>query len=182
MHLAVFGSASVGSDDPVFDEAVALGRAIAEAGWPVATGGYGGLMEAVSKGAAAAGGQVVGVTAPELFPDRAGPNPWVSEESPAASLTDRIGRLIDDAGAVIALPGAVGTGAELLVAWHDAQIRRSAGRGARPILAVGAGWAGLVRTFESLSPAGTGLVSTAPSVTEAIPWVVRLDPLPEVRA
>ncbi|MEX1279983.1 MAG: LOG family protein [Acidimicrobiia bacterium] len=174
MQVAVFGSSSVDDDDPRWAEARRLGAAIAAAGHTLATGGYGGYMAAVSHGAVEAGTRVVGVTAPTLFPSREGPNEWVTDERPASSLAERVGTLIDGSGAVIALPGAVGTLAELLVAWHGAQIDRAHGRPAREILAVGDEWQALVAGLEASHPTARGLVSTVASIDEAIRWLAEL--------
>lgn len=174
MQVAVFGSSSVDEDDARWSDARRLGAAIAAAGHTLATGGYGGFMAAVSRGAAEAGGRVVGVTAPELFPSRSGPNEWVTEERPAGSLAQRVGALLDDSGAAIALPGAVGTLAELLIAWHSAQIDRAHDRPARRILAVGDEWQALVADLEASHPGAAGLVSTVASIDEAIRWLAEL--------
>ena len=68
--VAVFGSSQTIPDSADWRDAVHVGRRLAEAGLEVITGGYGGTMEAASLGASEAGGRVVGVTAPVLFPDR----------------------------------------------------------------------------------------------------------------
>jgi uncharacterized protein (TIGR00725 family) len=174
MQVAVFGSSSVPDDDARWSDARRLGAAIAAAGHTLATGGYGGFMAAVSRGAAEAGGRVVGVTAPDLFPHRSGPNEWVAEERPAASLADRVGLLLADSGAVIALPGAVGTLAELLVAWHEGQVDRARGRTGRPILAVGVEWQAVVTGLEASHAEARGVVSTVASIDEAIRWLADL--------
>ncbi|MGH9167487.1 MAG: LOG family protein, partial [Acidimicrobiia bacterium] len=102
--VAVFGSSSAEPGAPDYEDARRLGRLLAEAGVAVATGGYGGLMEAVSSGAHQAGGRVIGVTVPTVFPDRPAANPFVGEERRAESLTERIHQLTDLAEAAIALP------------------------------------------------------------------------------
>ena len=61
--VSVFGgSAPKPGSAPSYAEAQALGAALAQAGWTVATGGYSGVMEAASRGACEAGGHVIGVT------------------------------------------------------------------------------------------------------------------------
>ena len=56
--IAVFGSSRRDEDSPFWAEAYELGRVLATAGYAVLSGGYGGSMGAVSRGAAECGGQV----------------------------------------------------------------------------------------------------------------------------
>jgi len=58
--IAVFGSARIASDHPTYAQAEAMGKALAEAGFAVITGGGPGIMEAANKGAHDAGGFSIG--------------------------------------------------------------------------------------------------------------------------
>ena len=58
--FTIFGSARVKDDDPVYADARAVGRRIAEEGFAVVTGGGPGVMEAANRGAREAGGVSVG--------------------------------------------------------------------------------------------------------------------------
>ena len=62
--VSVYGSARIQPDHPAYKEAEQVGMLLASAGYTVQTGGYGGVMEAASKGAAQAGGHVIGVSVP----------------------------------------------------------------------------------------------------------------------
>ena len=55
--ISVFGSSRVNPGDEDYEAAVAVGAALAQAGYAVMTGGYSGIMEAASKGANEAGGR-----------------------------------------------------------------------------------------------------------------------------
>ncbi|MFT3971660.1 MAG: TIGR00730 family Rossman fold protein [Micropruina sp.] len=59
--IGVFGSARTPKDSPVWQAGVEIGRGLAGAGFCAITGGGPGIMEAVNKGAAQAGGTSVGL-------------------------------------------------------------------------------------------------------------------------
>jgi hypothetical protein len=142
--IAVFGSSASKPGSPEYEDGMRCGRLLAEAGLAVATGGYFGLMEAVCRGAAEAGGPTIGVTAPAVFPDRSGANEWVQHELIADDLANRIALLNNLADGCIALPGSIGTLAELVVAWNLAFVAPFAGTRFGPIATVGPTWLELV--------------------------------------
>ncbi len=166
--VAVFGASSPVSGEPIYDDGILCGRLLAEAGFAVATGGYAGLMEAVSLGASEAGGRVIGVTVPDVFPDRPGGNAHLTEETRTASLLERIHEMVDLSVASIALPGSLGTATELLVAWNLAYVARFTGVVPKPVIAVGEQWRRLVPLLtEELGTDGS-LVSIVDTVDEAV--------------
>lgn len=60
-QVAVIGAGGAAEDSPTWALAEEVGRRLAEAGVIVVCGGGGGVMAAVSRGAASAGGEVIGV-------------------------------------------------------------------------------------------------------------------------
>ena len=114
--VTVFGSSrpNEGADD--YEEARTLGRALAKHGFSVCTGGYGGVMEAVSRGAKEAGGKTYGVTAD--FFTNAKLNPWIDEEVRMKTWEERLFELIRRADAFVACKGGTGTLVELAVVWE----------------------------------------------------------------
>jgi uncharacterized protein (TIGR00730 family) len=145
MKVAVFGGANARPEDIEYAQAVKLGANLAHAGHVVMTGGYIGMMEAASKGAAEAGGHVIGVTCDEIESFRPmKPNQWVKEEWRYVTLTDRMINLINRCDAAIALPGGVGTLAEISVLWNQVLIHAIP---PKPMILIGEGWK---RIFECL--------------------------------
>lgn len=113
--ITVFGSSRPREGDPQYTRAQELGRALAGRGFTVCTGGYGGVMEAVSRGAKQAGGQTVGITA-EFFGAQA--NAWIDEVVCVKTWKERLFALIERAAGYAACPGGTGTLVELSVVWE----------------------------------------------------------------
>ena len=145
MIITIFGGSQPSTGDAAYEEAYQLGAALAKAGHTVCTGGYVGTMEAASKGAAQAGGHVVGITCREIEswrPIKA--NRWITEEWSYATLSERLTALIKRSDAAIALPGGIGTLAEILMAWNHLAIQAIT---PRPLILVGEAWRTTLTAF-----------------------------------
>ena len=169
--VAIFGSAQIEPGSPAWTDAEMAGSLCAAQGYHVMTGGYGGAMEAASKGAARAGGHVIGVTTPELFTTRSGANRYVSREIKAKTLAERIGILTDLADGVIVLPGSIGTAAELVIAWNLNHIARRNGGIRLPTVAVGKEWNELWSLFTGRLGAYSDDIHVADSAGDAVTWI-----------
>lgn len=167
---AVFGGSAARPGDPAYQEGEALGRLLAGQGFTVATGGYIGLMEAVSKGAAQGGGAVIGATCDQIERWRGvRPNRWVERQVRYATLRERLYGLIEMADVLIALPGGVGTLSELSVAWSLLQTQEI---DLRPLILVGATWRQMINLLADapggfLRPGDVGLLAFARDIHEA---------------
>lgn len=170
--VAVFGSSQTEPGSVEWEEAHRAGARLASEGFTVITGGYGGTMEAVSRGAAEAGGHVIGVTAPILFPQRSEANPYVQEVIEASSLANRIDIMMQRSSATLALPGSIGTAAELLISWNTNHILRRAGAVRRISVAVGPGWRALARALVDMTGAFEDDIKWADTVDEGVEWIV----------
>ncbi len=166
--IAVFGASRTQPGDRYYEEARLCGRLLAESGYRVATGGYAGAMEAVSMGAREADGEVLGITAPDVFPDRSAANPYLTHEQAEPSLTSRIGSLVEQTDGAIALWGSLGTATELIVAWNVSYVAQFSTVTRKPLIAVGEPWASLIPHLESTLSTDAGLVTLADNVRIAI--------------
>jgi len=175
--IAVFGASRSAPGDETYEDGVICGRLLAENGYGVVTGGYGGLMEAVSKGASEAGGYVLGVTAPAVFRDRAGANGFVSEERRAEHLLERIHQLTDISAGAIVLPGSLGTLTELGVAWNLAFVTRFSGEEPKPLVTVGATWQRLINDLGSQLATDTELVRCVATADQAVEVIKQAVPV-----
>jgi len=141
--ITVFGSARTPPDDAVYQCAERLGTWLGRAGVPVLTGGGPGIMEAVNRGAAEAGGVSVGLNI-EL-PYEQTPNPHLTHQLHFHHFSSRKLMLTRYSRGFVVFPGGFGTAdelLELLVAFHtDRGVRRPM------VLVDRAFWSGLLAWF-----------------------------------
>ena len=137
--VSVFGTGRANEGDRIYTLAYDVGKALAEAGFTIANGGYGGTMLASARGAAEAGGQVIGVTC-SAFKSKA--NQYVSREIVTSSLDQRLDKLVELGSAYVVLNGGTGTLLELATVWE----LKNKGflDPAKPIILVGSFWQPLV--------------------------------------
>lgn len=114
-RITVFGGSRCGPDTAEYKEALKLGRLLVEAGFDVCTGGYSGIMEAISRGAHEARGFVIGVTMEQF---QSAPNPYLKKIEPSADFYARLQILIRESVGYIALRGGMGTVTEISLVWN----------------------------------------------------------------
>ena len=177
--VTVFGSGRPREEDAHYAQAQELGAALASEGFTVCTGGYAGVMEAVSRGAKEAGGRTIAITAAH-FQSRV--NRWVDEEVRVKTWQDRLFELIERGHGYVACPGGTGTLVELAVVWEMANKGVMA---VKPLVVLGDFWQPVidrVREVETGHPshwgeAGEPLIHAAPSVDHAAAYLAeRLAP------
>ncbi len=165
--IGVFGSGTVTPEDPLYEQAELLGKAIAEAGWVVLNGGYGGIMEAVSKGATAADGTVIGVTTPWL--KKRQPNPYLSREITAPTYLQRLERLVLSADAAVVFPG--GSGTMLEIAALLTLVERRFLDEERPIVFFSDSWRPWLQLLQD-----QGIIATVPPRMQFVNTIDRIIP------
>ena len=112
-RVCVFGSyKDLGKKEK--EDVVKLGKLLAEGGCDVVSGGFGGTMEDISKGAKNGGGKTIGVT---FYKGKKillrGANKYIDEEIETENLFERISVMMKISDAFIVLPGGTGTLLEL---------------------------------------------------------------------
>ncbi len=132
--VTVFGSSRPQRGDADYKEAQTLGTVLAQRGFAVCTGGYGGVMEAASRGAKDAGGKTYGVTA-EFFNRNV--NEWVDVEVRKKTWQERLFGLIELGDGFVACKGGTGTLVELAVVWE--MLNKSV-LAAKPLVVLGDFW------------------------------------------
>jgi uncharacterized protein (TIGR00730 family) len=138
--VTVFGTGRAVAGDVNFALAEQVGRVLAQAGFTIANGGYGGTMLAAAKGAAEIGGKIIGVTCSAFKGSRA--NQYITREIVTASLDERLDMLIKLGQAYVVLPGGTGTLLELSMVWELKN--KGFFTADKPIILVGGFWKSLV--------------------------------------
>ena len=173
--VSVFGSARTPADDPEYDAARQIGRAIAEAGYAVITGGGPGAMEAANRGACEVGGKSVGLGIELPFEQRL--NDWVDIGINFRYFFARKTMFVKYAQAFVIMPGGFGTLDELFEALTLVQTRKVT---RFPVILFGAEyWAGLLDWIRStvlpsgkIGAADLDLIHVTSSVAEVVRLIV----------
>jgi uncharacterized protein (TIGR00730 family) len=162
--VTIFGTGRAKLGNTAYTLAYDLGKLLAGADFTIANGGYGGTMIAVAKGAAEAGGNVIGVTCSAFGPGKA--NEYVTREIVTESLDERLDTLIKLGQAYLVLPGGTGTLLELAKVWE----LKNKGflETDKPIILVGGFWKPLVKLVTIDDPDSSRYIRLANEPKQAI--------------
>jgi uncharacterized protein (TIGR00725 family) len=172
--ITAFGSSRPREGEADYEEARLLGHALAEKGFAVCSGGYGGVMAGVSRGAKEAGGETIGVTAD--FFKKAKVNAWIDVEVRKKTWQARLFELIRRGDGFVACKGGTGTLVEVAVVWE--MLNKSVME-SKPFVALGDFWRPIlerVREVEAVHGAPWGeangrLVHVAATAEEAAEYL-----------
>lgn len=164
-RITVFGGSRCTAEADEYREGLKLGRLLVEAGFDVCSGGYAGIMEAVSLGAHEAGGHVIGITMDQFT---SAPNPYLKTIVPSKDFYARLERLILDSDGYIAMRGGMGTMTEIALVWNKLQTRVMP---QKPLILVGDCWRQVVeacRLHLVVSEADLSHLSFTDTVEDAV--------------
>lgn len=146
-RVAIFGSARIKKNDPVYKEVFSLARFLGERGIDVVTGGGAGLMEAANaghkKGSLKTGAKSIGLNI--KLPREQKPNKHLDIKKEYSKFTSRLQTFMELSDAVIVAPGGVGTLLEMMYSWQLVQVGHVA---PKPIILMGNMWRGLLVWLE----------------------------------
>jgi uncharacterized protein (TIGR00730 family) len=144
-RIALFGSADIDKQHPLYQEAFKVARYLAYNGKVVVNGGGPGVMAAATEGAESAGGETLAVTFyPTDMPNfegRFGENK-VDKEIKTANYIERMFELMYHADAFICFEGGTGTLSEWATAWLLAHLYYG---NHKPLILYGEFWYELMR-------------------------------------
>jgi len=147
--ITVFGSSRPEAGDPAYEEARALGQALARSGLAVCSGGYSGVMEAVSRGAKEAGGRTYGVTT-DFFSRPV--NAWIDVELRKRTWEERLFSLVQKGDGFVACRGGTGTLLELALVW---EMQNKAMISRKPLVVLGEFWRPVLDRIRGVEPEGS---------------------------
>lgn len=167
--VTIFGTGRAQRDDATYALAMEMGRLLAQAGFTIANGGYGGTMLAAAKGATEAGGQVIGVTCSAFKSSKA--NEYVTREMVTASLDERLDTLIRLGRAYVVLPGGTGTLLELAKVWE----LKNKGflKPDKPIILLGGFWEPVIELVASDDPDSGRYVKLVDEPGKAVEIIIK---------
>jgi uncharacterized protein (TIGR00730 family) len=166
--VTIFGTSRAVADDAIFTLAMETGRLLAQAGFTIANGGYGGTMLAAAKGAAEAGGEIIGVTCSAFKSSKA--NKYVTREIVTGSLEERLDTLVKLGQVYIILPGGTGTLLELAKVWE----LKNKGflNSDKPIILLGGFWKPLVELIATDDADSSSYVKLADKPKQAVEMII----------
>jgi len=166
--ITVFGSAKPTEGEEQYKTAYLLGRLLAENGFNVCTGGFNGIMEAVSKSVRESNKEAIGVTVKDWGKS---PNKYLTKEIKCDTLFDRIKKLIEMGDGFIILQGGTGTLLELASVW---ELSNKGMMDHKPIACYSSMWQGIVSIMNlQMEKEGrdTGLVKVFESIGEIVEYL-----------
>jgi len=139
---SISGSSTSKETSNEYNIAFRIGEYLAKNDIHIATGGYGGIMEAAAKGAVLYNVRRIGVTCPNH--SNRMPNPYINEEIVTPTYLERLQKLIEISDGYIVLPGGTGTLLELSAIWAltERKIIKE-----KPIICIGEQWGELWQLF-----------------------------------
>lgn len=141
--ITVFGSSRPMQGDTEYQCAYEVGKLLAQSGFTVCNGGYGGTMEASARGAKEGGGTTIGVVT-KVFSVQA--NPYIDTTIVTETLIDRLMKLIELGDAFVVLKGGTGTLLELAAVW---ELMNKGLLKQKPIVAFEKFWTPIVSTMKN---------------------------------
>jgi uncharacterized protein (TIGR00730 family) len=168
--ITIFGSSKPNANEEQYLTAYSISKKLALSGFDICSGGFNGIMEAVSKGAVEGGAQAIGVTV-SLWGGNA--NRFVTKEIKCSNLFERINKLIELGDGFVVLQGGTGTLLELAAVWE--YINKGL-LNSKPIVCYSILWKNIISEMNQqmkLEGRNPGLVKTFDTVNGIVEFFVK---------
>jgi len=167
--VTVFGSSIPRDGDNEYEIAYLLGKKLAENKINVCSGGFQGIMDAVSKGAKEKGAEAVGVTLDiyNVFASK-----HLTKQIVTHTLFDRLKSLVEIGDAYIILQGGTGTMLELSLVWEYLNKRMI---DQKPVACHGKMWTKIISLMEEqiiTEKRRTGLIKCFDEIDECAEFII----------
>jgi uncharacterized protein (TIGR00730 family) len=145
-RVSIFGSARIDESSQLYSAAQSLAKRLAEAGCEIVTGGGGGLMQAVDRGASrGAVSRPAGGNLPVRTVADRGDTAFVEKVYRHRTFFSRLHHFVRLSSAFIVLPGGIGSTLEAMMVWQLLQAKHLP---PTPFLLYGSHWHGLCSWLE----------------------------------
>lgn len=146
-RVAIFGSARIKPNDPLYNQIYRLARMIAAEGMDVVTGGGPGLMEAANKGhrEGRKTKKVHSFGLNIMLPQEQKANKHLDVHREFNRFSQRLDYFMKLSNVVVVAPGGIGTALEFMYTWQLTQVEHICNI---PIILLGDMWEPLIKWFE----------------------------------
>jgi len=171
--ITIFGSGYTSPDEKLWSEVRQVGEVLAQNGYTVCSGGYGGTMQAVSEGAKSANGNTIGITIESL---NLPPNDYIDENVVMPNWVERLMELIAIGDAYVIFKGGSGTLVEIsaVLEMMNKKLMKE-----KPIIFYGQFWKGVVDILKLDTERLTGIIErNVKFLSEPVDIIIVLKSLP----
>lgn len=147
-QVAIFGSSHTSSDSPLAEDAYEVAKKLAEAGYTLVDGGGPGVMRAITEGAKAGGGKVVGITFvadKNMHYEGRDPLNKFDIEIKTKNYIERTLALLREGQVYVCFNGGTGTISEFGMAWGLAKLYFGHHK---PLILYGSFWESIIKAFK----------------------------------
>lgn len=169
--ITVFGSSIPRPGDEEYETAYKFGKIFAQNNINVCSGGFQGIMDAVSKGAAENNAEAIGVTL-DIYNVK--PSKYLTKEIRCQTLFERLENLVQIGDAYLILQGGTGTLLELSLVW---EFMNKSMIETKPFAGYGKMWNEIVSIMERQilkEKRKTGLIKCFTDIEECAGYLIRL--------
>lgn len=167
--VTIFGSSLPTPESTLYKDAFYIAKNLAIKGFNLCTGGYQGIMDAVSKAAFLEGKEAIGVTLKNRTWNK---STYLTTNIETTTLFERVEKLIEIGDAYIFLPGGTGTALEL---FSVLELMNKEFIPIKPAVAFGEDWKEIIQRMEVIMKTENRKIGLIKSVNNIKDLIIYLD-------